>query len=260
MEVIYPLENQQKGVIDSNIIQISAHNRTTMSDSHSNRSLPSVSSSSCDDYPNDNGGGNVSTTISTPCSNTVTVNGTVVSTGDVLNTKENTEGSVEDQVTLSSNENHEQTVTIVTATVATATVKSSATKAQVKQRGEKLVSLQRVSEGSVPSHRQHLGGPVKQQSGPAAIMATGSGRSSVSSLASSSAGTTNSSSTSCCCNGAAGAPQLQQQQSLNTALAIVANKWDREQRIQDQENIRRLTLLKQRKISAILKVRKMGHN
>merc|ERR1712223_130037 len=84
-------------------------------------------------------------------------------------------------------------------------------------------------------------------------MTAGSGRSSVSSLASSSAGT---SSSSCCCNGANanGVPQLQHQQSLNQALAIVANKWDREQRIQDQETTRRLTLLKQRKISAILKV------
>ena len=44
------------------------------------------------------------------------------------------------------------------------------------------------------------------------------------------------------------------QQSLNQALAIVANKWDREQRRQEQEITRRLTLLKQRKVSAVLKV------
>ena len=148
-------------------------------------------------------------------------------------------------------------VTIVTATVATTTVQSTSntTKTVVKQRGEKLVNLQRVAGGSAPCHRVHLGGPVKQQSGPAAIMTAGSGRSSVSSLASSSAGTTTSSSASCCCNGAGGIPPLQHQQSLNQALAVVANKWDREQRVQDQENTRRLTLLKQRKISAILKVR-----
>ena len=151
---------------------------------------------------------------------------------------------------------HEQTVTIVTATVATTTVQSTSntTKTVVKQRGEKLANLQRMTGGSVPCCRVQVGGPVKQQSGPAAIMTAGSGRSSVSSLASSSAGT---SSSSCCCNGANanGIPQLQHQQSLNQALAIVANKWDREQRIQDQETTRRLTLLKQRKISAILKVR-----
>ena len=44
------------------------------------------------------------------------------------------------------------------------------------------------------------------------------------------------------------------QQSLNQALAIVANKWDREQRRQEQEVTRKLTLLKQRKVSAVLKV------
>ena len=47
-----------------------------------------------------------------------------------------------------------------------------------------------------------------------------------------------------------------QPQSLNQALARVNNKWDREQRKQDQEATRKLTLLKQRKISAVLKVRK----
>jgi hypothetical protein len=133
---------------------------------------------------------------------------------------------------------------------------SNTTKTLVKQRGEKLANMQRMTGGSVPCCRVQVGGPVKQQSGPAAIMTAGSGRSSVSSLASSSAGT---SSSSCCCNGANanGIPQLQHQQSLNQALAIVANKWDREQRIQDQETTRRLTLLKQRKISAILKVSDM---
>ena len=43
--------------------------------------------------------------------------------------------------------------------------------------------------------------------------------------------------------------------SLNQALAIVANKWDREQRRQEQDTTRKLTLLKQRKVSAVLKVR-----
>lgn len=43
--------------------------------------------------------------------------------------------------------------------------------------------------------------------------------------------------------------------NLNQAMAIVANKWDREQRKQDQEVTRRLTVLRQRKISAVLKVR-----
>lgn len=42
--------------------------------------------------------------------------------------------------------------------------------------------------------------------------------------------------------------------NLNQAMAIVANKWDREQRKQDQEVTRRLTVLRQRKISAVLKV------
>ena len=45
-----------------------------------------------------------------------------------------------------------------------------------------------------------------------------------------------------------------QPQSLNQALARVNNKWDREQRKQDQDATRKLTLLKQRKISAVLKV------
>ena len=48
-------------------------------------------------------------------------------------------------------------------------------------------------------------------------------------------------------------PQTQQA-NLNQALAIVANKWDREERRQEQEATRRMTVLKQRKISAILKV------
>ena len=220
-----------------------------MSDSQSNKSLPSFSSSSCEDGLT----GNVSAKVSIPSSNTVTVNGTVVTAG---NGGVNDDNSGEGQST-SSTENHQQTVTIVTATVATTTVQSTSntTKTIVKQRGDKLVNLQRVTGGSTPCNRVQLG-PVKQQSGPAAIMTAGSGRSSVSSLASSSAGTTTSSSASCCCNAAGGIPQLQHQQSLNQALAIVANKWDREQRIQDQENTRRLTLLKQRKISAILKVRK----
>ena len=51
------------------------------------------------------------------------------------------------------------------------------------------------------------------------------------------------------------ASQPQPQPNLNQALAIVANKWDREERRQEQEATRRLTVLKQRKISAILKVR-----
>ena len=229
-----------------------------MSDSQSNKSLPSFSSSSCEESNNPTG--NVSAKISIPSSgNTVTVNGTVVTAAGSGSINEDNDGSGigEGQSTSSStsNENHQQTVTIVTATVATTTVQSTSntTKTVVKQRGEKLINLQRVAGGSAPSHRVHLSGPVKQTSGPAAIMTAGSGRSSVSSLASSSAGTTTSSSASCCCN--IGIPPLQNQQSLNQALAVVANKWDREQRVQDQENTRRLTLLKQRKISAILKVR-----
>ena len=230
-----------------------------MSDSQSNKSLPSISSStSCgDDSGIQTTTEKVSAKISIPTANAVTVNGSVVTAATTGNkgAKEDTIG-VSTELQSTTNEKHEQTVTIVTATVATTTVQSTSntTKTVVKQRGEKLVNLQRVSGGSVPCCRVQVGGPVKQQSGPAAIHVTtaGSGRSSVSSLASSSAGT--SSSTSCCCN--TGAPQLQHQQSLNQALAIVANKWDREQRIQDQETTRRLTLLKQRKISAILKVRK----
>ena len=50
-------------------------------------------------------------------------------------------------------------------------------------------------------------------------------------------------------------PVAQPPPNLNQALAIVANKWDREERRQEQEATRRLTVLKQRKISAILKVR-----
>ena len=67
-----------------------------------------------------------------------------------------------------------------------------------------------------------------------------SGRSSVSSLASSSSMGSH--------------HHHHHQQSLNQALAIVANKWDREQRRQEQEVTRKLTLLKQRKVSAVLKV------
>ena len=228
-----------------------------MSDSQSNKSLPSISSSSFEDSGNQTAG-NVSAKISIPSANAVTVNGSVVTATAATENRginEDTIG-VSTEVQSTTNDNHEQTVTIVTATVATTTVQSTSntTKTVVKQRGEKLANMQRMTGGSVPCCRVQVGGPVKQQSGPAAIMTAGSGRSSVSSLASSSAGT---SSSSCCCNGANanGVPQLQHQQSLNQALAIVANKWDREQRIQDQETTRRLTLLKQRKISAILKVR-----
>ena len=226
-----------------------------MSDSHSNKSLPSFSSSSCGEPSCINE--SVSAKVSTTSSNTVTVNGTVVA---AANESEGEASVVSGEVRASSsNENPQQTVTIVTATVATTTVQatSNTTKTVVKERSDKLVNLQRISGGSTPCNKAipQLG-PVKQQSGPAAIMTVGSGRSSVSSLASSSAGTTTSSSASCCCNGPGGIQQLQHQQSLNQALAIVANKWDREQRIQDQENTRRLTLLKQRKISAILKVGK----
>ena len=228
-----------------------------MSDSQSNKSLPSISSSSCEDTGNQTTG-NVSAKISIPSANAVTVNGSVVTAAvgaEDGGVNEETIG-VSTKVQSTTNENHEQTVTIVTATVATTTVQSTSntTKTVVKQRGEKLANFQRMTGGSAPCCRVQVGGPVKQQSGPAAVMTAGSGRSSVSSLASSSAGT---SSSSCCCNGVttSGVPQLHHQQSLNQALAIVANKWDREQRIQDQETTRRLTLLKQRKISAILKVR-----
>ena len=43
--------------------------------------------------------------------------------------------------------------------------------------------------------------------------------------------------------------------NLNHALAIVTNKLEREQRKNDEEATRKLTLLRQRKISAVLKVR-----
>ena len=93
-------------------------------------------------------------------------------------------------------------------------------------------------EGSVATQSPAAATVVVVNSSPAA---TGpSGRSSVSSLASS----------------GSGPGQHHHQQSLNQALAIVANKWDREQRRQEQEITRRLTLLKQRKVSAVLKV---GH-
>ena len=51
-------------------------------------------------------------------------------------------------------------------------------------------------------------------------------------------------------------PLPHSQTNLNQALAIVANKWDREERRQETEATRRMTVLKQRKISAILKVGK----
>ncbi len=50
-----------------------------------------------------------------------------------------------------------------------------------------------------------------------------------------------------------GAPR--QQCSLDRALAIVANKWERERRRQLQEAARRDTILRQRKMSAVIKVR-----
>ena len=43
--------------------------------------------------------------------------------------------------------------------------------------------------------------------------------------------------------------------SSSRALAVVTNRWYREQRRADQDATRTLTLLKQRKISCILKVR-----
>ena len=42
--------------------------------------------------------------------------------------------------------------------------------------------------------------------------------------------------------------------NLNHALAVVTNQLEREQRKHDQEATRKLTLLRQRKISAVLKV------
>ena len=42
--------------------------------------------------------------------------------------------------------------------------------------------------------------------------------------------------------------------NLNHALALVTNKLEREQRKHDEEATRKLTLLRQRKISAVLKV------
>ena len=44
--------------------------------------------------------------------------------------------------------------------------------------------------------------------------------------------------------------------NLNHALALVTNKLEREQRKNDEEATRKLTLLRQRKISAVLKVNK----
>ena len=228
-----------------------------------------------------------SSASSSTSNTTVTVNGTVVTieSADTDGSGEHQAGERENLTTAThgivkafSEQHHQQTqqVTIVTAeaAVVTTTVQSAAmtnatatTKMVVKRESrEKLIHPQHVSAGGGPTQQQCNRvqiGSVKQHSGPAVLTATipaptavaGSGRSSVSSLASSSAGTNTSSSTSCCCGGNRGEQQLQHQQSLNQALAIVANKWDREQRIQDQENTRRLTLLKQRKISAILKVR-----
>ena len=61
--------------------------------------------------------------------------------------------------------------------------------------------------------------------------------------------------------------QLSQQQlmtakaaQLNQAIAIVTNRWDREQKRQEQDLTRKLTVLRQRKISAVLKVRKCKQN
>ena len=75
----------------------------------------------------------------------------------------------------------------------------------------------------------------------------GSNRSSVSSMAS--------------CGGAGSIPgaansvqNIYHQNNLNHALALVTNQLEREQKKNDQEATRKLTLLRQRKISAVLKV------
>ena len=44
--------------------------------------------------------------------------------------------------------------------------------------------------------------------------------------------------------------------NLGQAMALAVNKWDREERLRDQEMARKITALRQRKISAVLKVRK----
>ncbi len=44
--------------------------------------------------------------------------------------------------------------------------------------------------------------------------------------------------------------------TLDRAMAVVANKWERERRRQLQEAARRDTILRQRKMSAVIKVRK----
>ena len=49
-------------------------------------------------------------------------------------------------------------------------------------------------------------------------------------------------------------PQYNPNNNLNHALAVVTNQLEREQRKHDQEATRKLTLLRQRKISAVLKV------
>ena len=46
--------------------------------------------------------------------------------------------------------------------------------------------------------------------------------------------------------------------NLNHALAVVTNQLEREQRKHDQEATRKLTLLRQRKISAVLKVKQFN--
>ena len=96
------------------------------------------------------------------------------------------------------------------------------------------------------SSEQNNNNKVTVSSSPRAISGAkpASSRSSVSSLASM---------TSTSLGGTSSGNSLQPQ-SLNQALARVNNKWDREQRKHDQEATRKLTLLKQRKISAVLKV------
>jgi len=97
------------------------------------------------------------------------------------------------------------------------------------------------------SSEQNNNNKVTGSSSPRAISGAkpASSRSSVSSLASM---------TSTSLGGTSSGNSLQPQ-SLNQALARVNNKWDREQRKHDQEATRKLTLLKQRKISAVLKVK-----
>ena len=73
-------------------------------------------------------------------------------------------------------------------------------------------------------------------------------RSSVSSMTSNSSMCSNSLPTS------APAGAYSSSSNLNHALAVVTNQLEREQRKHDQEATRKLTLLRQRKISAVLKV------